>query len=116
MSKSSFKINEKYLFARTQELVRINSTNPSLSLDGKGEAEIAAYLEKQLNDLGLDVVRRTPKDFNFEPDKTAMCAAGMHLGRLGDNGGISTKLLHKRLCADTGVFLVSDKGQDQVTT
>ena len=52
-----FEIDEKYLTITTQELVRINSTNPSLSADGKGETEIVAYLEKQLRDLGLDVVR-----------------------------------------------------------
>ena len=52
-----FEIDEKYLTITTQELVRINSTNPSLSADGKGETEIIAYLEKQLRALGLDVVR-----------------------------------------------------------
>ena len=51
------KIDEDYLITTTQELVRINSTNPSLSADGKGETEIAAYLALRMAELGLDVKR-----------------------------------------------------------
>jgi acetylornithine deacetylase len=48
-------IDKPYLTTLTQELVRIDSTNPSLSPDGKGEAEIGAYVAAQLKGLGLDV-------------------------------------------------------------
>ncbi len=57
MQKKSFEVDEDYLITATQQLVQIISTNPSLSPEGKGETEIAAYLEKQLNNLGLDVKR-----------------------------------------------------------
>lgn len=36
------------------ELVRINSVNPSISADGPGEAEIAAYIARTLSALGLE--------------------------------------------------------------
>ena len=48
-------INEPYLTKLTQELIQINSINPSLTPDGKGEAEIGAYLAKKLKELGLEV-------------------------------------------------------------
>lgn len=51
----TFAIDEAYLTKTTQELVQINSINPSLSADGKGEAEISAYVADSLNALGLDV-------------------------------------------------------------
>ncbi len=37
-----------------QELIRINSTNPSLSPEGKGDYEIAHYLREYLSKLGLE--------------------------------------------------------------
>lgn len=48
-------IDEPYLTKLTQELVQIDSTNPSLSPDGKGEAEIGNYVAEKLEELGLDV-------------------------------------------------------------
>ncbi len=51
----TFTIDEKYLTKTTQELVQINSINPSLSSDGNGEEEIATYVADSLNALGLDV-------------------------------------------------------------
>ncbi len=50
----NYKIDEKYLIKTTQELVQINSTNPLLSPEGKGETEIAAYLADCLKELGLE--------------------------------------------------------------
>lgn len=50
-----FTIDTPYLTQTTQELVRINSINPSLTPDGPGEAEIGDYLADQLNQLGLAV-------------------------------------------------------------
>jgi acetylornithine deacetylase len=43
------------------ELVRINSVNPSISPDGAGEAEIAAYVAGTLASLGLDVRTDEPQ-------------------------------------------------------
>lgn len=48
-------IDRDYLVQTLVDLVRINSTNPSLSPDGAGEAEIGEYVADALNDLGLDV-------------------------------------------------------------
>ena len=52
-----FEIDENYLITTTQVLVCINSTNPSLSPEGAGETEIAAYVAERLSALGLDVKR-----------------------------------------------------------
>lgn len=48
-------IDKPYLTKLTQELVQINSTNPSLTPDGKGEAEIGTYVAKKLKEFGLEV-------------------------------------------------------------
>lgn len=48
-------IDTAYLTAMAQELVRINSINPSLIPDGPGEAEIGARFAERLSDLGLVV-------------------------------------------------------------
>ena len=55
MAKSDLSIDETYLTTLTQEMVRINSINPSLTPEGKGEAEIGAYVAEKLNDIGLEV-------------------------------------------------------------
>jgi len=55
MAKSDFSIDETYLTTLTQEMVRINSINPSLAPEGKGEAKIGAYVAERLNDIGLEV-------------------------------------------------------------
>ena len=51
----TFSIDESYLTRIAQELVRIDSTNPSLCSQGAGEAEIAAYVAARLGELGLAV-------------------------------------------------------------
>jgi acetylornithine deacetylase len=48
-------IDEPYLTKLTQEFIRINSINPSLTPDGKGEVEIGTYVAEKLKELGLDV-------------------------------------------------------------
>ena len=48
-------IDETYLTKLTQELIQINSINPSLTPDGMGEAEIGTYVAEKLKELGLDV-------------------------------------------------------------
>lgn len=62
----TFSIDKDYLTKTTQDLVQINSVNPSLSADGNGEAETSSYLADSLNALGLDVKRSevAPRRFN----------------------------------------------------
>ena len=48
-------IDNDYLTESLSNLVRINSTNPSLAPDGAGEAEIGAYVADALSALGLEV-------------------------------------------------------------
>ena len=48
-------VDKPYLTKLTQELVRINSINPLLSPDGKGETEIGMFVAEKLKELGLDV-------------------------------------------------------------
>ncbi len=62
----TFSIDENYLNHCTQKLVQINSINPLLSPEGKGEAEVSAYVADSLNALGLDVKRSeiAPGRFN----------------------------------------------------
>ena len=50
-----FSIDSEYIQQTLVDLVRINSVNPSLSPDGKGEAEIGVYVANALNALGLEV-------------------------------------------------------------
>jgi len=51
----TFTIDESYLTKLTQEMTRINSVNPSLTPDGKGEAELGTYVAEKLKELGLEV-------------------------------------------------------------
>ena len=51
----SFAIDHDYTIQTLADLVRINSINPLLSEDGKGEAEIGAYVAAALETLGLAV-------------------------------------------------------------
>ena len=67
-------------------MVRINSINPSLSPDGKGEAEIGAYIADCLEDLGLDV-----KTTEIEPGRVNV------VGRLKGSGGGKKLLLNAHM-------------------
>ncbi|MCP4139885.1 MAG: ArgE/DapE family deacylase [Chloroflexi bacterium] len=62
----TFSIDDNHLHKTTQELVQINSINPLLTPEGKGEEEISAYVADSLNALGLDVKRSeiAPGRFN----------------------------------------------------
>ena len=51
----TIRIDELYLTKLTQEMVHINSVNPSLTPDGKGEAELGEYVAEKLKALGLEV-------------------------------------------------------------
>jgi len=56
MINQNYTIDGAYLTRTTQELVCINSVNPSLTSEGTGEAKIGAYVAKELKELGLEVV------------------------------------------------------------
>jgi len=51
----TFIIDKTYLTKLTQELIRIDSINPSLTPNGNGEAEIGKFVADQLKELGLEV-------------------------------------------------------------
>jgi acetylornithine deacetylase len=75
-------IDRGYLFKTLADLIRINSINPTLAPGGKGEAEIADYVARTLNAIGLDVQKLEP-----EPGRVSV------LGTLrGDGGGKSLML------------------------
>jgi acetylornithine deacetylase len=50
-----FKINEKKLLDLLQELIKIESINPSLANEGSGESAIADYIGNYLKNLGLEI-------------------------------------------------------------
>ena len=50
-----FLIDHTCVIQTLADLVRINSVNPSLSADGKGEAQVGAYIAAALKTLGLEV-------------------------------------------------------------
>lgn len=56
-----FPIDRDYLYTTLVDLIRINSINPSLSPQGKGEAEIAAYVARSLQGCGLLVDIHEPQ-------------------------------------------------------
>lgn len=66
-------IDPTYIERILTRLVQIDSTNPSLSAQGAGEAKIAAYVEGLLNDLGLEVKR-------FEPEPGRVSVVGRWAG------------------------------------
>lgn len=51
----TFTIDEPYLTKLTREMIQINSVNPSLTPEGKGEAELGGYVAEKLKELGLEV-------------------------------------------------------------
>ncbi len=78
-----FMIDKKYLEEILVRMVQIDSTNPSLSADGKGETQIAAYVERVMAELGLEVAR-------FEPEPMRVSV----VGRLPGTGGGRSLLLN----------------------
>jgi acetylornithine deacetylase len=54
MNHSHFTIDVDFLTQTLRDLVRINSTNPSLSQEGAGELEIAAYITRVMGAIGLE--------------------------------------------------------------
>ena len=80
------KIDEKYTLQSLKELVKINSINPRLSPDGKGEAEIGSYVADSLNDLGLQVTT-----YEIEPGRLNV------VGVLKGKGGGRSLLLNAHM-------------------
>ena len=60
----TFSIDREYVIQTMADLVGINSINPSLTPDGKGEAEAGAYVTDALNGLGMDVTT-----YKLEPNR-----------------------------------------------
>ena len=54
MNSKAYTIDEQYLIETLQKMVSINSVNPSLTPEGKGEAELGAYVAEELDKLGLE--------------------------------------------------------------
>jgi len=79
-------IDSDYITRTLTDLVRINSTNPSLAADGAGEAEIGAYVADTLNDLGLAVTV-----YEIEPGRVNV------VGRLRGKGNGRTLLLNAHM-------------------
>jgi acetylornithine deacetylase len=52
-------IDEAYLVQSLSDMVRINSSNPSLTPGAPGEAELGAYLAQAMAGLGLEVTTHT---------------------------------------------------------
>lgn len=57
---STLHIDRPYLTQTLSDLVRINSINPSLVPGSSGEREIAAYLTRAMQHLGLSVAQHEP--------------------------------------------------------
>ena len=57
----SFAINLDEVTELLADLVRIDSVNPSLVVDGAGEAKIAAYVARVLTEAGLEVAVHEPE-------------------------------------------------------
>jgi acetylornithine deacetylase/succinyl-diaminopimelate desuccinylase family protein len=54
-------VDDGYTTRVLQDLVRINSVNPTLDPSAPGEAEIAAYVARELRALGLEVSAHEPR-------------------------------------------------------
>ena len=76
-------IDREFLTQTLVELVQIDSSNPSLTPDSPGEAEVGAYIEKLLNSLGLAVEKT-----ELEPNRVNV------VGRLAGSGGGKTLMLN----------------------
>lgn len=79
-------LDADFLIRTVQDLVRIESINPSLAEGGSGELEIAAYVERVLNGLGLEVRTHEP-----EPGRISV------VGRLIGSGGGRNLMLNAHL-------------------
>lgn len=79
-------IDRDELLRTLQDLVRINSVNPSLDPAGAGEAEIADYVARAMRAAGLDVA-------TYEPERGRVSV----VGTLGGSGGGHRLMLNAHL-------------------
>jgi len=82
----NLKIEQPYTLQTLKDLVRINSINPVLSPDGKGETEIGSYIADSLNGLGLQVTT-----YPIEPGRVNV------VGILKGSGGGRSLLLNAHM-------------------
>ncbi len=79
-------VNEAFITRTLQELVRINSINPSLTPGGNGEYQIGMYVAEGLRGLGLEVAV-----YALEPDRLNV------VGRLRGTGSGRSLLLNAHM-------------------
>jgi len=82
----NLKIDRDFTILTLAELVRINSINPSLSPEGKGEAEIGAYVADLLNSFGMQVTT-----YEIEPARVNV------VGILKGSGGGKSLLMNAHM-------------------
>ena len=92
----NFEIDRAFVLRTLEELVRIDSVNPSLDAAGAGEAEIGTYVQALCRDLGLEVHAHEP-----EPGRVSV------VGVLRGEGGGRSLMLNAHY--DT-VSLEGDRG------
>ncbi len=80
-------VDREYVTRTLQDLVRINSINPALEAGGPGEAEIAAYVARALQAMGLKVASHEP-----EPGRVSVVGRLNGPGGRGGQGGRSLML------------------------
>jgi acetylornithine deacetylase len=76
-------IDSEYLIKTLANLIRINSINPQLVPEGRGEAEMAAYIAEALRRLNLEVMMHEPA-----PGRVSV------VGRLQGKGGGRSLMLN----------------------
>jgi len=79
-------VERDYVVEKLARMVRINSTNPTLTPDAPGEAEIAVYVADTLRDIGLDVTTH-----QIEPWRVNV------VGKLAGTGGGRTLMLNAHM-------------------
>ncbi len=70
-------VDSEYVIQSCADMVRISSVNPSLTPEGKGEAEMGSYVADALNDLGLEVTT-----YKLAPNRVNVM--GILRGKKGD--------------------------------
>jgi acetylornithine deacetylase len=83
LADTNISIDETYLTRTAQEMVGINSINPSLTPEGPGETRIASYVADRMGDIGLSV-----SVAEIEPGRVNV------VGRLKGAGGGRSLLLN----------------------
>ena len=82
----TLQIDTQFLIDTLTDMVKINSTNPSLSPTGAGETQIAHYVAKVLKEIGLEVTM-----WELEPGRWNV------MGRLAGTGNGRTLMLNAHM-------------------